>query len=698
MSQSQEIADSAKKATANKPNEQSTKDFIELALQRFKIAAEAEMLMRADMLDDLKFSVGEQWPPELITQRSNEGRPCLTNNRLPQFIRQITNEQRQQRPAIQINPIGDGADKETADIFEGCVRHIEVNSEADVARDVAFDSMVRIGIGWRRVCTNYLSDDGDEQEIFIEPIPNSFTVYDDPNCTMPDRSDAKFRFVVCDLTEQEYRLNYQKSEMASLLEATSVGDQPQEWYYSTETGQQMIRIAEYWYVEEEKVGQRIKSTVKCAIINALEILDQPKWVGKYIPIIPVIGDDHIVDGKRFVSGMVRAAKDPQRMYNYWVSSATETIALAPKAPFIIAEGQDENHEDEWSQANVKNFARLIYKPVSISGQVIGPPQRNTYEPPIQAMNQMIRQADNDLKSTTGIYDASLGEKGPDQSGKAILARQKQTDVATLNYSDNLARSIRLEGKILLDLIPKIYDAPRIQRIIHPDQTTKMVGVFNSKLSKTSTDDVQQLEEMQGVKKIYDLGVGRYDVAISVGPSYQSKRQEAVASIMALIQAYPQAMQVAGDLLLRNMDWPYSDEIADRLKAMLPPALQGDSDDPKSKLIALQSQLQAVMQQHEQLVAQLNQAKDVIQTKQVEAQNKMDVEKLHAETQITVAEINTKAQIALERMKWIQKSASDIMGQQHEQDMTDQQNLHEAAMSQMPPPVDPNAAAEQQPTA
>jgi hypothetical protein len=338
------------------------------------------------------------------------------------------------------------------------------------------------------------------------------------------------------------------------------------------------------------------------------------------------------------------------------SAATEAIALAPKAPFVGAEGQFENHEGQWGQANIRNFAYLEYKPVSVAGQPVPPPQRMAVEPPIQAMMLMVRQADNDLKSTTGIYDASLGQQGPEQSGRAILMRQKQGDIATLNYSDNLSRSIRFTGRQLLDLIPRIYDAPRVQRIVNPDGSIKHIGVFNSVQSGLGQQAAMQMiasrgpqvPEMQAIQRIYDVGTGRYDVTLSVGPGYQSKRQETAQSMMALIQAYPNIMAFVGDLLVKNMDWPGADEIAQRLRRMLPPQLQDQAGDVASQLAMAQSQVQQLSQQHELLTKALNQANDVINTRQVEAQNKYQIALLQEQTKIVVAELNARVDEAKSR--------------------------------------------------
>lgn len=677
--------------------------FIRLAKERFKLCAEAEQYNRKEALDDLEFRAGKQWPDDIQNERNMDKRPCLTMNHIPQYIRQITNEQRQQRPAIQVNPVGDGADVDTAEIIQGIIRHIEVNSDADIAYDTAFEHMVTSGFGYWRIVTDYADYKSFDQELCIKRIKNPFTVYFDPAAVEPDYCDARFAFIVEDVPISEYKQQYPNTEAAGLPDFVSIGDEAADW-----ATKDTIRVAEYFHVEEkpqtlvqlsdgtvtdlESVPEgaqiiRRKSTVERKVIwskiNAIEVIEEQEWPGYYIPIIPVLGDDIDIDGKRHLIGLVRNLKDPQRMYNYWVSSATETIALAPKAPFLVPEGADENHEVEWAEANNRNFSKLTYKAYDEHGRQLPVPQRQIYEPPVQAFNMMTKQADNDLKAGAGIYDASLGQKGPDQSGRAILARQKQTDIATLNFSDNLARSIRFTGKQLIDLIPKIYPAPRVQRIINPDQTVDYRGIYNS---ENTPNPPMMMHQGQALQKVYDIGVGHYDVSVSVGPSYQSKRQEAVASQLEMAKAYPPLMGIAGDLVVGNMDWPGAKQMAERIKKTLPPQLQdGDDSDPEVRLMKLQSQLQAISQQHEIMAKLLNEKNQIIETKQVEQQTQIEIAKIRAGAQVASAEITAKsqnlrarAQMEADEMQMFHDSAHEVGMSQMEHKQALQQQAVQAA--------------------
>jgi hypothetical protein len=634
-----------------KPNSAgtNTEEFLALARDRFRQAAEAETELRAESLEDLKFRAGEQWPKSISDARDLDKRPCLTINRLPQFLKQVTNEQRQNRPSVQVNPVGDGADVETAEVLQGVIRHIELNSSADAAYDTAFEAAATMGFGYFRIVTEFQDEKSFDQEILIKRVKNPFTVYFDPACQEPDYSDARYCFIVEDLTHDEFREQYPDSELAGLQDFTSVGDGTPGWIT-----QSSVRIAEYFHIEREektlallqdgsihftdevpegtvivKTRKTHVPSVKWSKINACEIIAETEWAGKWIPVVPVLGDEIDVDGAKQLVGMVRYARDPQRMYNYWASAETEMIALAPRAPFIGAEGQFENHEAAWKQANTRNLAYLEYNPKSIGGQVLGAPQRNVYEPPVQAITHARMQAADDLKSTTGIYDASLGANGNEKSGKAILARQKEGDNANFHFTDNLTRSIKHCGRILIDLIPHIYDAPRVIRIIGEDQQPKTVQV-----------NQHFVDEQDGVQKIFDLTSGKYDVTVSAGPSYQSKRTEAVESMMELTKAYPPLVQIAGDLLVKNMDWPGAQEIADRLHRMLPPQLQDQQQNgaqqAQQQMQQAQQQLQMLGQQHGQLVQTVHTLQNEIDAKTVETQSRERIVAMQEETKRTIA--------------------------------------------------------------
>lgn len=670
------------------------KTFLEKAHDRFRLCAESEEFVRSKSLEDWRFRVGDQWPDDIKDNRQQDGRPCLTMNRIPQFTSQVINEQRQQRPAIKVNPVGDGADKETAEIEQGIIRHIEVRSDAEIPRDTAFEQMVIGGRGHYRILTEY-EGDGFEQEIRIAKIDDPFTVFTDPSAIAEGLIDAQYRFIIEDLTPDQYKDKYPNSEGAGLGDWVAMGIRAPLWFPKGS-----VRIAEYYYVEEEKtkiyqledgqvveqlpegikaVNERTKITkhVKWAKINGIEKLEEQDIVGEFIPVITVLGRECIVDGRKHEEGLVRWIKDPQRQNNFFQSAATEAIALAPKAPWVMAEGQNEGYEKMWAQANTANFPTLYYKPKSFEGSPLPPPQRITVEPPIQAMMLMVRQSDADMKNATGLTDPNLGKSKADQSGEAIRALQSQGQVANVNWADNLARSIRAEGKVLLGMIPKIYDTPRVMRIVDPDGTNRHIIVHNG---QEQQQQAQQMALAQNIQKIYDVGTGKYDIAVTVGPSYQTRRQESAANMLELAKVAPQVMQIGGDLIVGNMDFPGADQLAERLKATLPPqVLQGD--DPATKLAQAQAQLNQMGQQLQGATQLLHQQHDIIQGKQVESAGKMEIEKLHAQTQVAVAEIEAKTQEPLMRMKYEFEMWKLTHGSAHDLGLQKDQQAHEQAQAQ-----------------
>lgn len=610
-----------------------TNPVLTLAMKRFKTAEEAEGDIRQKGLDADNFYMGEQWPKEVQQSRTLSNRPCLVINLLTKFVRQVTNDMRMNRPSVKVIPVKDSSE-ETAKILEGMVRHIQVASDADIAYDTASQSQVIKGWGYFRVVTDYEDENTFDQVIRIKRIKNAFTVYYDPNCIEPDYSDAKYCFIVEDMPKAEFEKTYPKATVGS-VELSSVGDPIKGW-----KDEKTVRVAEYFEVKEEddilclmpdgqsmlksEMGKeayqsakdqgfikRERPTTRKRVlwrkITATDILEGgmegQEWPGKYIPVIPVLGEDMDIDGKRWVKGMVYDAMDPQRLYNYESTAMAEAVALAPKAPWIIAEGQMEGYERFWENANVQAFSHLPYKPTDLNGTMVPMPQRNTAEPPIAAMSALVAKASEDLKGVTGIFDAGLGNRSNETSGKAIMARQREGDVANFNYIDNLSRAIRYLGVILLDLIPKIYDAPRIVQITGEDETVKTVPI-NQPLDAKGNPLPSGQE--QAMAKIYDLSAGKYDVAVVTGPSFATKRQEAADAMIQLAQTDPTFMQKAGDLLVKALDFPLHNEIAERLKKALPPELQDETEDD------IPPQVKAQMSQMGQMIEALTQQVNTLQ--------------------------------------------------------------------------------------
>jgi hypothetical protein len=626
-------------------DETGNKDKINDAIKFWRMVNDADSTNRAEALNDIKFAAGDQWPVEIQNSRNLESRPCLTINKIDAYIRQVTNQQRQQRPRIKVHPVNNLADYKIAQVIEGITRHIEVNSNADTAYDTAFDYAVRMGWGYWRVNTRYTREDSFDQEIFIDCIDNPFTVYFDPNSILPDGSDAEKCLITTVMDKAVFREYYPGADDGANFQQRSTGDDTAAWITKED-----IRVAEYFYIERERaklyllsdgtsgfadsdsffarveaagltvIDERdsFRKAVKWIKCTAMEVLEEKTLAGKYIPVVPCYGAQVIVDDKRKKYGLVRFAKDPQRMYNFWRTSMTESVALAPKAKWLLAEGQDEGHENEWAQANIKSSPVLRYKQKDIEGQPAPAPTRLQPEPPPMGIMEAAGAISADLQMVLGILDPNQLPSG-NISGKALMGQQNQVDLSNFHFYDNMTRSIRHTGKIILDLIPKIYDTQRVMRIIGSDGQPDM----------TTINEANEIGEV-----LNDVTVGEYDVVMDTGPGFQSRRQQAVESMMPLLTGNAELFNIAGDLVFRNMDFPGADVIADRLAAMNPLA----QIDEKSEI---PPQVQMQLAQSKQMVEQLQQQ---LQAAGLEINNRAQVAQIKEEgaTRRKLMDVTAKA--------------------------------------------------------
>ena len=672
----------------------SSENVLATARTRMNMAIGALSESRENEIDDLRFYAGSpdnqwQWPADVLATRgavqgqSINARPCLTINKLPQHVHQVTNDMRQNRPGAKVIPVDDKADVQVAEIFNGMIRHIEYISDADVAYDTACENQVSYGEGYIRLLTDYCDPNSFEQDIKIGRVRNSFSVYMDPTIQDPTGADAKWCFVTEDIDKGEYSRLYPNAAPITTLQSLGVGDQNLTQWLNENT----IRIADYYYVDydmktlnlypgnvtafegsrEDKMYKELygkpKKTrkvqnpvVRYCKINGYEILEENVWAGQWIPVIRVVGNEFEVDGRLYVSGLVRNAKDAQRMYNYWVSQEAEMLALAPKAPFIGYGGQFEGYEDKWKTANTNNWPYLEVNPDVTDGQGSALPLPQRAQPPMASTGllQAKSGAAEDIKSTTGQYNASLGMGSNERSGKAILARQKEGDVGTYHYGDNLSRAVRHVARQLVDLIPKIYDTERIARIIGEDGETKM-----AKINPEQAEPVKEIRDMANpdivVEKIYNPSVGKYDVVASTGPGYATKRQEALEAMAQLLQGNPDLWKVAGDLFVKNMDWPGAQEMAKRFAKTIDPKIMEDNDKSPA-LQAAEQQIQAMGQEMEQMHAMIT---NVGKSIEVQEQQRKDFE-----AQVKAFDAETKRLTAIQSSMSPEQIQDIVLGTVH----------------------------------
>lgn len=605
-------------------------DILSQARDRLATAMAAMNDTRVSELSDLKFFAGDednqfQWDAGALATRTGANttiaaRPTITVNKLPQHVRQVTNDQRQNRPAGKVIPADDKADIEVAEIYNGMVRHIEYMSDADVAYDTACENQVTYGEGYVRILTEYCNDQSFDQDIRIGRIRNSFSVYMDPMMQDPCGQDARWCFITEDMPKEDFEREFPKATPLSSFMVNGTGNN--EIWWSDKT----VRIAEYFYYEntrktlnlyhgnvaalagspEDKqmiqMGMKPIKTrqvdvkqVKWLKINGYEVLESRDWAGKYIPVVRMVGNEFEIEGQLYISGIVRNAKGPQRLYNFWTSQEAEMLALAPKAPFIGYAGQFEGYETQWKTANTTAWPYLEVNPdvTDGAGGVLPLPQRALPPMAQTGLIQAKMGASDDIKGTTGQYDSSLGQTSNERSGKAILAREKQTDTGTYHFIDNYARTVRYVTRQIVDLIPKYYDTERIARIVGLDGEVSM-----AKINPNQPEPVKKIVDQNGIvmEKVYNPSVGTYDVMVTTGPSYMTKRQETQESMGQLLQGNPELWKVAGDLFVKEMDWPGAQDLAARLRKTIDPKLLEDGD--KSP------ELQAAEQQMQQMSSEL----------------------------------------------------------------------------------------------
>jgi len=542
------------------------------AQDRLKKVIENDSENRRIAKEDLEFAYvpGSQWPSNIKAERVSTGRPCLEINKMPVFIDQVVGDQRMNRPSIKVIPVDDQADYRVAEILSGWIKHVQQISKSDVAIDHAFEHAAACGYGALRVVTKYTSDSSFEQEAFIEKIDNALAVYWGV-CSEYDCSDAKYCFVVSDIDRDEYRATYKSEPMSfnytdsQYVEGWSTKDQVRlvEYFVKEPVTKTLYLLSDRRTVNEIREGdvvvreRTVKSyDIKWYLLSGNKVLDERVWVGKkYIPIIPVWGKEINVAGKRYIRGLIRFGKDPQRMYNYWSSSDTESVALQPKIPYFVTPAQISGHEAMWNSLDKQNYQYLL---VNFDEKAPGWPQRQLPPQASSAMVQKINMADQEIRDTIGLQRASLGMPSNERSGIAIRERKKEGDVGTFVFSDNLARSVEYIGRVLVDIAPFLLDTERIIRLglVNGEHEFEAVNV--------QTDEGTILN---------DLSVGTYDVAVTVGPSFTTQRTEARQSMQEFIQYYPNAAPLIGDLYAKVMDWPGAEEVSQRLEFLLPPEIK-----------------------------------------------------------------------------------------------------------------------------
>lgn len=672
--------------------DQSDEKLLKEARERFSLAVEAEGDNRDDAISDLEFSnpnddIKGQWPRQVRALRERDGRPCLQLDRTDPFVRQVVNNIRESRPAIKVRGVDDQSDPENAKLMNGMIRAIESSSNAESAYDWGAEYAVRMGWGYWAIDTDWEDWDSFDQKIVIRRVQNPFTIYLDPDHDEPDGSDAEWFFEQWFEDKEKAKKDYpvlNKGTIQEWDEFEGTGVSRELWY-----AKDHLRFVKYWKKTNEKTTlymledgsvttdltgmtyqaeqdmpeldvpegaliaydddpdlfkalavirerETYEEKVKWYLLGGNEVLDRGDWAGRHLPIVQVIGEELDIEGERYRNGMVRRLKDPQRQYNYWRSAHTEKVALAPQAPFIGPEGAFKN--SKWGQANKRNFAYIEYDTDAVAK--LGPASIPQRQPGAQVSPGDVHEqqvAADDLHAISGIHQPGLGEPSNERSGRAVWQRRNAGDMSNFHYIDNVARSMRHTGRILVDLIPKIYDTERVVTILEPDGSEKKQRIN------------QEQEDPTGQEPVRDIRMGKYDATVTIGPSYSTQRQEAQSFILEILSQVPQSGPLIADLLAKNSDAAGADEIADRLKALLPPEiLEGENPQVAAAIAGLKQQLQMSQQQLQQMGQEYQKMALKLENKQGELAVKMQEialkrDELRQKTEQEIRELLQKAQ-------------------------------------------------------
>lgn len=605
--------------------------------------------------EDLHFLSDEpsaQWDTQDYETRTNRKKPILTVDQLMQFVNQVQNNIRMNTPSINIIPNDQDANEDIAEIFKGRIKDIEHQSKADDAYDTAAASAIKCSIGFIRVDHKYKDDASFEQEIVINRVVNPFSILIDPNSIEPDGSDAEYALVIDEMTEEQFERQYPDAEPISFdLDdgKTEIANRDQKVinvveYFEIEREYKTIGVSENGDIEEaqeEKPYMRKRKIEKRVVhrykMSGAAILEKTTFPSRYIPIIPVYGEEAWEAGKRKLNSLIRRSKDAQRMFNYWKTMEAEMLIRAPKATAIAAVGTTENFADDW--LNPEKAAVLRYEPKQApNGQFLPPPQLT---PPVQipvGISQASMQAQNDIKTTLGLYNAYVGDRSNEASGVAINARKIQGEAAVYHFGDNLVRSICQVGRLLCSMIPIIDSEPKFVRIIDEEGGTKLVGI-NGAIAEDQEES-------------YYLERGQYSVRVTTGQSTPTMRQEAALLFKDIVTSNPDMMAVVGDLMFKYQDFPGSSAVSERMKALLRPEIKASQEGDNPELAQMQAQNQQLQQAIEQMQAEMQSKQGELQMKQQEVQlkaqgeqesNQIELMRLRLEEQRIAGELRIKEQ-------------------------------------------------------
>ena len=576
-----------------------SKSIVESAKEKFEIDRDYWSRIYECARKDLYFLSDRedaQWDSKDIKRRKKDHRPVLTIDQLGQYVNQVVNDIKKNTPSIEVVPDTDG-DVEVAEIEQDLIRDILYNSDADTCFDNAASYAVKCSIGFVKIDTSYSSEKSFDQQLKIYTVPDPLTVYIDSKSTSITGSDARHGFILESVSKEDFEEYYKGKKAINFTEDSYIkGNQDDiiiAEYFRTKIKKRKIGINALTNqieevqegVEYAKTREVEQKTIKRYLLSGEEVLESSEFVGEYIPIVAVFGNQQWVNGEREIYSLIRRSKDAQRMFNYWKSLETELLQKQPRATFMAAVGQVEDYPEQWE--NPDKTPVLPYKPTDAAGNPVPPPIR--LDPPAIPVGivQASRAAIDDIKATIGMYAASLGQESNEVSGIAIQRRNEEGDTATYHFSDNLSKSIAHVGRILANAIPKVYDTPRIVTVTTREGEVKNVGI-NGAIAPEQ-------------KRVYDLRQGSYKTKVVTGASYTTQRQEAASFFSNVVNKNPELMSVMGDLLFKNMDFAGAEAMAERMKKFVEPQyLDNDEEDIDPEKM----QMNQVIEQGQKLINEL----------------------------------------------------------------------------------------------
>ncbi len=609
-----------------------------------------------------------QWEPEWWD--ANSGKPRYTFDMTSPIVDQIAGEIEQADFDIKVRPAGGDSSKETAQILDGLIRNIENISNASAIYSHAGRNMVATGIDGWRVVQEYCDGMSYDQDLMIKPIYNfSERVWFDVGSQTRDRSDSKYCFVLQAIPSDEYKERFPKGSGQSV----SSGRTKTGYYQKAAT----IVCGQIYYVKYEKTEIAMLSDGKIieltddtkAVLDELAdngitvsqsrprkkpvvysrlfdgsgwLTDEQRTVFSYIPVIPTYGNFKVIEDKTVYRGVVQKLMDPQRVMNYSLSREIEEGALAPRAKYWMTPKQAAGHEEKLRTMNVNSDPVQFYNPdPTVAGGA--PPQQSggaQINPGLRTVSESMRQI---MGQTAGMFAANMGDNPGLQSGVAIKSLQQKGDNGTIKYFKAMEIAISQTARVMVDAMPRVYDTTQQKRILNAD------GSFEMQTLNQTVIDGQTGKPVV----INDLSKGKYDVTCSAGPSFQSRSQEAVQTILEMAAFDPSVIQSGADILFNNLDSPGMDLIAQRKRQQLlaagviPPTQMTDEEkaqiaqaqaqpkakDPATQIAeaeALKAQAEASMAQTKARIAQTEAEEAAIKLQQAQEKLRLQDDKQNDE--------------------------------------------------------------------